>query len=72
MITSSDPTVTYNDLYSDLLWPTVTYSDPKVTYTYPLTSTYLTWSIISLILDIKRSMGGGGGGGGKVTQPNLV
>ena len=31
MITSSDPTVTY----SDLQWPTVIYSYPKVTYIDP-------------------------------------
>ena len=41
MITSSDPRVTY----SDLQWPTVTYSDPKVTLRWPIltlhTSSYL-------------------------------
>ena len=39
VITSSDPTVIYSDLYtvtySDLQGPTVTYSDPKVTYIDP-------------------------------------
>ena len=59
----------------------MTYSDPKVTYIDPThlllplpTSTYLIWTINSLILEIKRSTveGGGGGGGGKVGQPNLV
>ena len=44
MITSSDPTVTYSDLY----WP----------FTHPLTSIYLTWPILSLILEIKRLAGG--------------
>ena len=49
MIIASDPTVTYTVIYtvtySDLPWPTVTYSDPKVTYIDPTqythTSSYL-------------------------------
>ena len=48
----------------------MTYSDPMVTYidpTYLLTSTYLTWPIKSLILEIKRLPVGGGG-----WQPNLM
>ena len=64
-----------------LQWPTVTYkvthSDPKMTYIDPThlllplpTSTYLIWTINSLILEIKRSTVEGGGG--KVGQPNLV
>ena len=35
VITSIDPTVTYIVTYSDLQWPTVTYSDAKVTYIDP-------------------------------------
>ena len=37
MITSSDPRLTYSDLH----WPTVTYSVPKVTYLTLHTSSYL-------------------------------
>ena len=55
MITSSDPKVTYSDpkvTYINLQWPL---GDLYWPYTPPLISIYLTWSINSLILEIKRS-----------------